>query len=303
MEGIRAAGRTYVFFVSGWHHDTRSYDHQVLGHFGPDTMRTGRFGFDQKVETRVLPERQRGQVSRLRLPVRRRQPVSRQRGAAGSLPLAGDRRPQKWRYLGPAAQTAAACPGLRAPTTPARSSTTPCPALASFRAPRPEERLFPHGLQLRRQPRRPPARVLPADGTPALGTVEPADPDLRCLGGRQRLRRYPALLDRRRDESRRRPRRARPPLRPRHVRRRVRALPDPALLPLGGRTPLDRLRPLQLEPVQSAPHADRPRPARFHGRPAGPRRRPAAPDDPQRHLRRRHQRLEAPGHAVSCCDA
>ena len=69
----------------------------------------------------------------------------------------------------------------------------------------------------------------------------------------------------RRAEPRRRPRRARPPPRPRRVRRRVRALPDPALLPLGGRTPLRRLRPLQLEPIQGAPHADRPRPA------AGPR--------------------------------
>jgi hypothetical protein len=51
VEGMRAAGRTYVFFVSGWHRDTRSYDHRVLGHFGADTMRTGRFVFDQVVET------------------------------------------------------------------------------------------------------------------------------------------------------------------------------------------------------------------------------------------------------------
>jgi hypothetical protein len=51
VEGIRAAGRTYVFFVSGWHRDTRSYVHQVLGHFSADTMRTGRFVFDQVVET------------------------------------------------------------------------------------------------------------------------------------------------------------------------------------------------------------------------------------------------------------
>jgi hypothetical protein len=54
VEGMRANGRTYVFFVSGWHPDTRSYDHEVVGHFGPDTMQTGRFVFDAKVETRYF---------------------------------------------------------------------------------------------------------------------------------------------------------------------------------------------------------------------------------------------------------
>lgn len=49
VEGIHAGGRTYVFFVSGWHQG--SYDHQVLGHFDADTMQTGRFVFDQVVET------------------------------------------------------------------------------------------------------------------------------------------------------------------------------------------------------------------------------------------------------------
>ena len=49
VEGIHANGRTYVFFVSGWH--SGSYDNQVLGHFDADTMQTGRFVFDQVVES------------------------------------------------------------------------------------------------------------------------------------------------------------------------------------------------------------------------------------------------------------
>jgi hypothetical protein len=51
VEGIRAAGRTYVFLVSGWHRDTRSYDRLVVGHFDAETMQTGRLVFDQVVET------------------------------------------------------------------------------------------------------------------------------------------------------------------------------------------------------------------------------------------------------------
>ena len=51
VEGIHAAGRTYVFLVSGWHRDTRSYDRLVVGHLDAETMQTGRLVFDQVVET------------------------------------------------------------------------------------------------------------------------------------------------------------------------------------------------------------------------------------------------------------
>ena len=51
VEGIEVAGRTYVFLVSGWHRDTRSYDRLVVGHLDAETMQTGRLVFDQVVET------------------------------------------------------------------------------------------------------------------------------------------------------------------------------------------------------------------------------------------------------------
>jgi hypothetical protein len=51
VEGIHAAGETYVFLVSGWHRDTRSYDRLVVGHLDAETMQTGRLVFDQVVET------------------------------------------------------------------------------------------------------------------------------------------------------------------------------------------------------------------------------------------------------------
>ena len=51
MRASDAAGRTYVFLVSGWHRDTRSYDRLVVGHFDAETMQTGRLVFDQVVES------------------------------------------------------------------------------------------------------------------------------------------------------------------------------------------------------------------------------------------------------------
>ena len=42
-----------MFFVSGWHRDTRSYDRLVVGHFDADTMQTGRLVFDQVVRPRA----------------------------------------------------------------------------------------------------------------------------------------------------------------------------------------------------------------------------------------------------------
>ena len=155
----------------------------------------------------------------LRLPVRRRQPLSREPSVAGPLPSAGDRPLQAVALPRAAAQG----DGLR--WEQREDSASPLvdrqPALRgrALRASRPDERLLPHGVQLRRRRRRPPARVLPADGAPALGAVERTDRDFRRHGSRRRLRRHPALLDRRPAEPRRRPRRARPPLRPRCVRR------------------------------------------------------------------------------------
>lgn len=63
VEGLRADGRTYVFFVSGFHRNAEAalgctrplavctYDRLVLGHFDEATMRTGRLVFDEAVET------------------------------------------------------------------------------------------------------------------------------------------------------------------------------------------------------------------------------------------------------------
>jgi uncharacterized protein DUF4185 len=106
VEGLRARARTYVFFVSGWHADTRSYDYRVLGHFGGDTLRTGRLVFDQKVRTRyflnVSAVKYRGYVylfgagnpyrnSAVRLARFRPQAIG---------------RPEQWRYLDPARRPA-----------------------------------------------------------------------------------------------------------------------------------------------------------------------------------------------------
>jgi Domain of unknown function (DUF4185)/CARDB len=65
VEGIRADGKTYVFFVTGFDgadppverfdcthpQAVCTYSHRVLGHFDEDTMRTGRFVRDQTVKT------------------------------------------------------------------------------------------------------------------------------------------------------------------------------------------------------------------------------------------------------------
>ena len=100
VEGIRASGRTYVFFVSGWHTATRSYDHQVLGHFGSDTMRTGRFVFDHRVNTRyflnVSAVEYRGHVYLFGAGNPYRQSAVR---LARFRPRSIDR-PEQWRYLG-----------------------------------------------------------------------------------------------------------------------------------------------------------------------------------------------------------
>lgn len=101
VEGVRARGRTYVFLVSGWHADTRSYDYQVLGHFAPDTMRTGRLVFDQKVRTpyflNVSAVKYRGYVYLFGAGNPYRDSAVR---LARFRPQAIDR-PEQWRYLGP----------------------------------------------------------------------------------------------------------------------------------------------------------------------------------------------------------
>ena len=63
VEGIRADGKTYVFFVSDFDRNTQgessctgalavcTYERHVLGHFDDATMQTGRLVFDQEVET------------------------------------------------------------------------------------------------------------------------------------------------------------------------------------------------------------------------------------------------------------
>ena len=129
VEGIHANGRTYVFFVSGWH--SGSHDHQVLGHFDADTMQTGRFVLDQVVETLALPERQRGRVPGLRLPLRRRQPVPPERGFGW--PASARMRSTVTINGATSASRSGtvACPGCRAKATPARSLGTTRPASAS----------------------------------------------------------------------------------------------------------------------------------------------------------------------------
>ena len=103
VEGIHADGKTYVFFVSGWHQGTQSYDNLVLGHFGPDTMRTGQFAFDQAVETNyflnVSAVKYRGYVYLFGAGNPYRRSAVR---LARFRPQAIDR-PEQWRYLGPAA--------------------------------------------------------------------------------------------------------------------------------------------------------------------------------------------------------
>ena len=100
VEGIHAGGRTYVFFVSGWH--AESYDHQVLGHFDADTMQTGRFVFDQAVETsrflNVSAVKYEGYIYLFGAGNPYRRSAVR---LARFRPHAIDR-PDQWRYLGPA---------------------------------------------------------------------------------------------------------------------------------------------------------------------------------------------------------
>ena len=219
VEGIDVAGRTYVFLVSGWHRDTRSYDRLVVGHLDAETMQTGRLVFDQVVETSRFLNVSAVEYGRYVYlfgagnPYRE-SPV----WLARFRPRAVDRYKQ-WRFLGQP------LPGGRVRWEQREERCQPArhrqPAVCgrTLSASRRDERLFPDGVQLRRRRRRPPSRVLPADGAPALGAVERPDRAVRRHGGRRRLRRHPAFLDGRPAEPRRRPCRARPPLRPRCVRR------------------------------------------------------------------------------------
>ena len=246
VEGIHANGRTYVFFVSGWH--SGSYDNQVLGHFDADTMQTGRFVFDQVVESsrflNVSAVEYRGYVYLFGAgnPYRR-SAVRLARFRAHAID-----RPDQWRYLGqPLGDGRLAWLRGEPNAYPLVQDAPPCVGELSVRRD-PRSGLFlmayncdngagPRGHYLRtaRRPWGPWSEpIVMFDATAADGGYDVS----------------PASLDRRREPTRRRPRRARPPPRPRHPRRRVRPLPDSALLPLGARTPLDRLRPLVLNPYK-----------------------------------------------------
>jgi len=187
VEGIHANGRTYVFFVSGWHQDMPGYAHQILGHFDADTMQTGGFVFDQVVETsrflNVSAVEYQGYVYLFGAgnPYRR-SAVRLARFRAHAID-----RPDQWRYLGPGGRGWPLGLGARREQRPPDRAGRPALRRRAVRAPRSQERLLPHGLQLQQQPGRPPARVLPADGAPALGTVERTDRAVRPHGGRQRL--------------------------------------------------------------------------------------------------------------------
>ena len=191
VEGIHANGRTYVFLVSGWHRE--ELRPSVLGHFDADTMQTGRFVFDQVVESsrflNVSAVEYQGYVYLFGAgnPYRR-SAVRLARFRAHAI----DRRDQ-WRYLGQPLGDGRLAWVQGETQRPPDSAGRPALRRRAVRAPRSQERPLPDGLQLRRRPRRPPARLLPAHGAPALGAVERTDRDVRRHGGRRRLRRHPAL--------------------------------------------------------------------------------------------------------------
>ncbi len=216
VEGIRAAGRTYVFFVSGWHANTRSYDHQVLGHFGADTMRTGRFVLDHMVRRahflNVSAVAYRGHVYLFGAGNPYRQSAVR---LARFRPRAIDR-PEQWRYLAPTGRTTArrgrrvrAMPGRSSRTTRHAWASCPCaatrgaatsswpttatmptaPARAGTTCGR---RVGPGGRGVARSccstPRRPTAATVspsisrpPAGGTPTTASPSPTTSGPRCV--------------------------------------------------------------------------------------------------------------------------
>ena len=186
VEGIHAAaGPTCSSSAAG---DAGSYDHQVLGHFDADTMQTGRFVFDQVVETsrflNVSAVEYEGYVYLFGA-------GNPYRGALCGWPASA--RGRSTVTISGASSASRCEDGTRAlgagrRATPARSSTDSPPCVGELSVRRdPTSGYFLMAYNCDDDQRRPPARVLPADGAPALGTVERTDRAVRRHGGRQRL--------------------------------------------------------------------------------------------------------------------
>ena len=314
VEGLRADGRTYVFFVSGFHRNAEAalgctrplavctYDRLVLGHFDEATMRTGRLVFDEAVETsrflNVSAVEYAGYVYLFGAgnPYRK-SAVSLARFRAKAID-----RSKQWRYLGrPLAngrvrweQREADAAPLVSEALRARASS-PCvetrrPAPSSWPTTATTPRRHPRGYYLRTAPR----PWGPWSAPILLFDASAAD------GGYGVTQHFSTAGGRNPDDGL---------AEPDHLAGRdvFGGEYGPYLIPRFFRWEGGTLSVVyahsSLEPVQGPPHADRPRPARVRGRPAGARRRHAAPDDPQRHLRRRHRRLGASGHPVPRRDA